>query len=156
MRPFGDEWVVRFRMGIRGPKGPVKYDMSQGVPSYELGDNAYRVLSPGQTIRDRIELPVSAFIGLDVAGDYFIKLNYCVTEIEHGAHASRVFPDLKHELWTGEILSKTLKIIKAMPVAPPDNRPYEPNYNIHYTILIIAAGLAVVGAYIWKMTRWPD
>ena len=114
LRPLADTWQVYMkRLAKRGPKGAVEYDMSQGIWTYQLSDYAFALLSPGDAIRNRIELSVSSFKGLDVAGEYFFTLRYSVDDVSYGAPKARLFPDRKQELWTGEIRSEELKITKS-------------------------------------------
>jgi len=114
LRPFADEPRAYMEwLAMRGPKGRVEYDMSQGVPTYQLSDYAFTLLRPGQVIRDGIELSISSFKGLDVAGEYFFTLQYSVDDAHYGAEKHRLFPDRKQELWTGELHSEELKITKS-------------------------------------------
>ena len=113
LRPLADWWKVYIsRLVMRGPKGAVEYDMSQGVPTYTLGRSSLSLLGPGQVIRDQIELPASLFKGLDVAGEYSFTLKYSVDKAQYENRTARLFPEGKPEFWTGEMRSKELKIIK--------------------------------------------
>ena len=111
LRPLADWWKVYISLlMMRGPKGAVEYDMSQGVPTYTLGRGSLSPLGPGQVIRDQIELPVSSFKRLDVAGEYSFTLKYSVSDAAYGNLTTRPSPGGTPELWTGELSSKELKI----------------------------------------------
>ncbi len=110
LRPLADEPRVRGQLlSIRGPAGPVPYVAGE-APTYVLSDAAFAVLRPGQVIRDQIELPVSLFKGLDVAGEYSFTLKYSVSHAQYQNLTTRIFPEGKPEIWTGELSSKELKV----------------------------------------------
>lgn len=98
-RPFADHTAAGHRLTISGPNGRVKNDIPEA--SYMLGADAFAILAPRETIRDRFDVTLGHFPGSDVPGKYEIVFPFTSPE----------YTSMKG-LWTGEILSESLVVVK--------------------------------------------
>ena len=78
LRPFGDEYASLRRLRIAHGGGALSY--SGAVLDYCLGPDSFVVISPGEVIRDRLEVTAGSFEALAESGNYTITYTYVTAE----------------------------------------------------------------------------
>jgi hypothetical protein len=74
LRPVYRHASAAIMVRMEGPTGPIKY--SGRSPSGVIGSSCLAVVSPGEVVRDRLELWTSDFVGSDRPGKYVVYFTY--------------------------------------------------------------------------------
>jgi hypothetical protein len=114
-------------VAIDGPDGRVRYDYSKGgMRTYRLSDEVLVMLSPGETIRDPATSMLPPLTNFQKNGKYKVWLHYAVDEPSYRhlveSNAKR-YPNRVLKLWTGEINTEAIEIIKDDGPAQPASGP---------------------------------
>lgn len=107
LRPFGDDFIAASHgIELRNAQGKLAYTGAQR--SYAIGAGGFATLEPGESVEDKLELPIDNYARIEDAGRYTLQYDYSYS----GEWDTTAAKGGIQDAWRGWIRSGDVEILR--------------------------------------------